>query len=208
MGPAPDTSTNSRRSIVFLGIVLLHVLMIYAFKMGLSQTLVEKIFGPTTAEIIEEKKQEEDKPPPPPPKLEAPPPFVPPPEISIEAPPADNSTAIVVTTQQRPVAAPPPAPVERKPVIVPPKAPRSGLSQPEFPPSERRAEHTGTVLISIYVLENGRVGDVKIQTSSGYPRLDEATANEAKRWRLTPGTEDGKATAMWVTVPIVFKLTN
>jgi periplasmic protein TonB len=160
---------------------------------------------------IEAPKEEEEKPPPPPPKVDvAPPPFVPPPEISIEMAPSENTSAIQVTTTQRPVEAPPPAPV-RKAVSVPPKADarRGGITKPEYPPSVRRAGGEGTVYVQVLVLETGRVGDARIQTSSGHPKLDEAVVAEAKRsWRFTPGTEDGKPVQMWVTVPIVFKLTD
>jgi protein TonB len=51
------------------------------------------------------------------------------------------------------------------------------------------------------------VGYAKIHTSSGYPRLDRAALEEAKRvWRLLPGTEDGKPTAMWGLFAVQFKL--
>jgi protein TonB len=122
----------------------------------------------------------------------------------------ESTTAIQVVTQQRPVEQPPPAPV-RKAVSVPPKpdARRGGITKPEYPPSVRRAGGEGTVYVQVLVLETGRVGDARVQTSSGHPKLDEAVVAEAKRsWRFSPGTEDGKAVQMWVTVPIVFKLTD
>jgi len=209
MGPVPNTSANSRRTIAFLIVVVVHVVLLYGFNAGLSHVIVEKVFGPMETQIIEETKEEEERPPPPPPKMETPPPFVPPPDITIDMAPVENTTAIQVTTNVRPVEAPPPPTAARRIVTVPPKADnrRGGLSQPEYPPSEKRAEHTGTVYLSILVLENGRVGEAKVQTSSGFPKLDDAAVAEAKRnWRLSPGTEDGKAVQMWVTVPVVFKL--
>jgi protein TonB len=206
MTPLADPSVNSRRTLAFLIVVAVHVLLVWGFNAGLTDIMVEKVFGPMETEIIEEVKTEEEKPPPPPPEMEAPPPFVPPPEIFIDAAPVENTTAIQVTTTTRPVEAPPPAPV-RQVARVNPKPGRNGLTQPEYPPSEKRAEHTGTVQLTILVLENGRVGDVKVHTSSGYPKLDEAAVAEAKRsWRFQPGTEDGKPVQMWVTVPIVFRL--
>jgi outer membrane biosynthesis protein TonB len=36
---------------------------------------------------------------------------------------------------------------------------RRPLSQPEYPPSSRRAGEAGTVILEVYVLENGRVGE-------------------------------------------------
>jgi protein TonB len=209
MGPVADTSANSRRTIAFLIVVAVHIILLYGFNAGLSHVIVEKVFGPMETQIIEEVKEEEERPPPPPPKLETPPPFVPPPDITIDMAPVENTTAIQVTTNVRPVEAPPPVAAPKRSVTVQPKADqrRGGLSQPEYPMSEKRAEHTGTVMLSILVLENGRVGEAKVQTSSGYPKLDEAAIAEAKRnWRFVAGTEDGKATQMWVTVPVVFKL--
>jgi len=85
---------------------------------------------------------------------------------------------------------------------------RMPLSEPDYPASEIRGGHAGTVLLSIYVLENGRIGDVRIDQSSGFPKLDAAAAREAKRWRLKPGTHDGVPTAMWKTIPITFRLNN
>jgi protein TonB len=137
-----------------------------------------------------------------------PPPFVPPPDIMIETAPVESTTAIQVVTRERPAEAPPPAPA-RKAVVVDPKPDmrRGGLSEPEYPPSERRAGHEGTVTLQILILENGRVGEVKLAKSSGFPKLDEAAiAHVPRAWRFIPGTEDGKPTQRWVTVPIVFRL--
>lgn len=94
------------------------------------------------------------------------------------------------------------APVIQAPMI----DTRMPLSEPDYPPSEIRAGHAGTVVLSIYVLETGRVGDVRIEQSSGFPKLDSAATREAKRWKLKPGSQDGRPTAMWKTLPITFQL--
>jgi protein TonB len=210
MGPVADTSANSRRTIAFLIVIVVHIVLLYGFNAGLSSVIVEKVFGPMETQIIEEVKEEEERPPPPPPKLETPPPFVPPPDISIEVAPVENTTAIQVTTTQRPVETPPPTPARSVVKVNPkPDARRGGITKPEYPPSVRRAGGEGTVHVQCLVLENGRVGEARIQTSSGHPKLDEAVLMEAKRsWRFTPGTEDGKPVQAWVTVPIVFRLTD
>jgi protein TonB len=67
----------------------------------------------------------------------------------------------------------------------------------------------GTVLLNVYVLEDGRVGEATVQKSSGFPRLDEAAVREVKRsWRLTPGTKNGKPAAMYGQFAVTFKLTD
>lgn len=210
IGPAPDATRNTRRTIAFVIVILVHVGLGYGFNHGMGDFIQERVLSNIQTVEIAPVVEEEDRPPPPPPKIETePPPFVPPPDIIIETAPAESTTAIQVVTQERPVA--PPAPAPRKAVTVPPKPDtrRGGVTKPDYPPSERRAGNEGTVYVQVLVLPNGRVGDARVQKSSGFPRLDEAVVAEAKRsWRFTPGSEDGKPVQMWVTVPIVFKLTD
>ena len=65
-----------------------------------------------------------------------------------------------------------------------------------------------TVLLALQILPNGRVGAVRIDKSSGYLKLDDSAAREARRWRMKPGTSDGTAMPMWKRVPIKFQLKN
>ena len=54
---------------------------------------------------------------------------------------------------------------------------------------------------------DGKVQDGKVQTSSGFPRLDEAALKHALRaWRFTPGTEDGKPVTAWHSVKVTFRI--
>lgn len=95
----------------------------------------------------------------------------------------------------------------RGPVIVEPMVdPRFGLTEPEYPVSEIRLGHAGTVWLSVEVLPNGRVGQVRIDQSSGYAKLDDSAARQARKWRMKPGMQDGVALAMWKRVPITFRL--
>jgi protein TonB len=209
--PAQDSSFLTRRGLVFIAIVLLHIGMFWLLNSGLSHQLIDAVLGPIETRMIEEAPETDEPPPPPPPKIETPPPFVPPPEVAIDIPAdAPPTTAIQQTTSQRPVvAAPPvaaPAPVPR---TAPRSDPRRPLSQPEYPPSSRRAGEAGTVILEVYVLETGRVGEARVKQSSGFPRLDEAAVREVKRsWRLVPGTENGKPAPMWGQFAVTFKLTD
>lgn len=97
--------------------------------------------------------------------------------------------------------------IEPAPVIVEPRIDaRRGLSEPLYPPQMIRAGAEGTVLLSIYILADGRVGDVKLDRSSGHTKLDESAMREARRWRFVPGTSDGRPMAMWKQVPVTFRL--
>lgn len=209
--PADDSSFFTRRGLVFAVIVLLHFGMFWLLNSGLSHQIIDVVLGPIETRMIEEAPDNEEPPPPPPPKIETPPPFVPPPEIAIEIPAdAPANTAIQTAVNTRPTVAPPiaapPAPTAR---TAPRSDTRRPLTQPEYPPSSRRAGEAGTVILEVYVLENGRVGEARVKQSSGFPRLDEAAVREVKRsWRLVPGTENGKPVPMWGQFAVTFKLTD
>lgn len=121
----------------------------------------------------------------------------------------DTREPIQVTGDPQPV---PPEIVDKPgsgPLIVEPALdPRFPFTEPEYPVSEIRQGHEGTVLLSLQILPNGRVGAVRIDESSGYVKLDESAAREARRWRMKPGTSEGTAMAMWKRVPIKFQLKN
>lgn len=209
--PATDTSFFTRRGLVLATIVGLHFGMFWLLNSGLSHQIIDVVLGPIETRMIEDAPKQDEPPPPPPPKIETPPPFVPPPEIDIAiTPDAPPTNAIQQTTTVRPTAPPPPV---AQPAPVPRTAPKSDtrrpLTQPEYPPSSRRAGEAGTVILEVYVLENGRVGEARVKQSSGFPRLDEAAVREVKRsWRLVPGTENGKPVPMWGQFAVTFKLTD
>jgi periplasmic protein TonB len=93
------------------------------------------------------------------------------------------------------------------PLVVEPRIDaRRGLSEPYYPVDVIRSGGEGTVLISVYILADGRVGDVKLISSSGIPKLDQSALREAKKWRFVPGTTDGKPMAMWKQLPVTFRL--
>lgn len=129
-----------------------------------------------------------------------------PPEIDYREKPADGAPQ--ADPHSRPIPDGPGS-TARVPVITEPMIdPRIGLSEPVYPVSEIRQLHEGTVWLSVEILPSGRVGQVRIDQSSGYAKLDESAAREARRWRMQPGMHDGVATAMWKRVPITFRLKN
>jgi protein TonB len=85
--------------------------------------------------------------------------------------------------------------------------PHHPLTQPGYPATSRRLGEEGTVELSLYILADGRVGEVRIEQSSGFARLDEAAQQHAlKSWRLLPGQIDGIASAGWQRIAITFRL--
>lgn len=78
--------------------------------------------------------------------------------------------------------------------------------QPEYPPMARRRGMSGTVLLKVLVDTEGRVADLAVERSSGHGLLDRAALQAVRQWLFSPATDDGVPVAMWVTVPITFRL--
>jgi bla regulator protein blaR1 len=93
-------------------------------------------------------------------------------------------------------------------VVAPKSNPARRLSQPIYPPASQRLGEHGTVVLNLFVLEDGSVADARIHESSGYPDLDYAALYETYRWRLDPGTVGGEPTRMWGRFAVTFKLTD
>jgi protein TonB len=86
---------------------------------------------------------------------------------------------------------------------------RYPLTQPAYPPASKRDGEQGAADVEVYVLPNGRVGDVRIARTTGFERLDRAALLEARQsWRFKPATRAGEAVAQWYKVRVVFKLTE
>lgn len=211
-----DPSKNSKRTLAFILVVIIHVLFFWVLATGLGSKLVETVIGPVETKLIEELPQDDNEPPPPPPDIEQPPPYVPPPEIAIDlAIDTSQTTAISNVTSERPVVQAPPPPRPAEPVRATVKTPPSTTGRgarttlPEYPPASRRANEAGTVQLRCYVREDGRCSEVSVVRSSGFDRLDEAAVKEVQRnWRFVPGKEDGKPVAMWHTFAVTFRLTD
>jgi protein TonB len=80
--------------------------------------------------------------------------------------------------------------------------------QPPYPLLSRRNNEAGQVRLRVLVSADGRAESLKIQLSSGYPRLDMAASAAVRGWRFTPARQAGRNIAGWVEVPITFSLEN
>jgi len=186
-------------------VILLHILVIYIVASGLGKTAVQAIVGPIETKVIEEAKKQTDEPPPPPPKIETPPPFVPPPDIELAAEPVDTTSTAIKTVSNVKAPPPPPKPVAE---VAPRNDPRrpATISESAYPPQSKRLNEEGEAIVNLLILEDGSVGEVKLEKSTGFPRLDEATVAQVKKWRFLPGTKDGKPAAMWIARKVTWKL--
>lgn len=77
---------------------------------------------------------------------------------------------------------------------------------PEYPAIARRRGYQGTVILEVFVKESGRVGNLRIAESSSHSLLDKAALKAVKRWKFQPGRRQGLPVAMWIRVPVDFRL--
>ena len=85
--------------------------------------------------------------------------------------------------------------------------PLGGYQQlPRYPESARRQGVTGTTTLLFEVLDNGRVGEVRIEGSAGHPDLDQAAAEAIKKWRFEPARRGNQPVAVWLRMPVKFVL--
>jgi protein TonB len=77
---------------------------------------------------------------------------------------------------------------------------------PAYPRLARRRGYQGTVVLEVFVGEEGQVDDMKVFRSSGHPVLDKAAVRSVKDWVFEPGMRGQDPVAMWVRVPVRFQL--
>jgi len=77
---------------------------------------------------------------------------------------------------------------------------------PNYPTIARKRKYQGTVVLDVFVKENGRVGDLRVADSSTYSLLDRAAMKAVRRWQFEPAYHGDHPVAMWVKVPIRFHL--
>jgi protein TonB len=186
---AQDSSFFTRRGVVVVAIIGLHLFVVWALASGLARKVVQVIAPNIEADIVEEVKKEDEPPPPPPPEMERPPVEVPPPEVTIDLPMETSTSAIQDVTDKPPPPAPPPPPR----IAGSPAKMRSSPDPDQFyPPGAKRREEQGSPVVQACVGANGRlVREPVVTETSGFPELDGAALKVAKANRYSPGTENG-----------------
>ena len=79
---------------------------------------------------------------------------------------------------------------------------------PVYPRASRRQGETGRATVRVLIDEQGRPAELRVQSSSGYARLDEAALEALRDARFRPYAENGVAQRVWALVPIHFDLEN
>jgi protein TonB len=190
---------------VFVGIVIIHLLMIWAFASGLAHRVIAQMTQDVKVNIIDVQKKDEKPPPPPKQDLEKPPPVqVPPPIVNIQIPIA--APTMVVTDKP----APPPPP---RPIVQVPSTPLSSVRplDPDsyYPEQSKRAEEAGSVIIQVCVLPTGKLEtDPQVMTGSGFARLDAAAVQMFKDTKYKAGVLNGAPIRSCKQFKTTFKFKN
>jgi TonB family protein len=87
--------------------------------------------------------------------------------------------------------------------VTPPRVVESVI--PRYTDAARRARVEGMVELECVVGTNGIPGDIRVIQALD-PTLDEQAIETVRKWRFQPGTKDGQAVPVLVTIELTFKL--
>lgn len=187
----------------------IHLAVFYAIALGLRIVPPPVFAGSEMIEPIDTPLPDDPPPPTPPVVLERTEVFVPQPDLVIDSFPDTTITPEVRPLEQIPVEPMGGTAVTEVPGTNVMQDSRYPLTQPAYPPASKREGEQGAADVEVYVLPDGRVGNVRIARTTGFERLDNAALQEARRsWRFKPATRAGEAVAQWYKVRVVFKLTD
>ena len=225
----------SRNLVIAVGVVLFHLVGLWALQSGLLRRAVEIVVpAQILSELIEPPAPKVDPPPPPPP----PPPQVKQPVVKTLTPPlptpapapapvpmaiADPAPApaapVGTNTPQAalpPITAPVAAVAEPLPPPAPPAPARVELPtseaeylhnpKPVYPRISKHQGEQGKVVYRMNVGADGLPKSADLVKSSGFERLDQAAYKTVMSWRYAPGKRNGVPIAMSYDQVVTFVL--
>ncbi|MCX8087328.1 MAG: TonB family protein [Rhodocyclaceae bacterium] len=158
------------------------------------------------------------KPEPPPQGVKPKPPAPPAPRLVAQTPvvaPADDAAPLLPPEPPR-IEAPPMPPAPPAPAAPLPAGPVSlgselavacpERSAPTYPAISRRLGEEGMVVLRVELDETGSVAQARIETSSGFKRLDEAALAAVRSWRCQPARRNGQPVRAVALQPFKFVL--
>jgi len=132
-----------------------------------------------------------------------------PPEASLPSAPVSPDPPSEIEPAAEPVA----AQLSTRAVESIPAADQGDLSPPVYIPTKRpyprlakQRGWEGTVELQVVITADGRVKQVTLEHSSGYPLLDRDALKQIRTARFKPARKQGKAIEMSVLLPVVFEL--
>ncbi len=76
----------------------------------------------------------------------------------------------------------------------------------EYPTILRDAGIGGTVVVWMFISEEGEVLNRRVSESSGHVALDEAALEVADVFRFTPALNRDRIVQVWIQLPITFQV--
>jgi protein TonB len=202
-----DSFFMTRRGVVLLAIIGLHIFIAWALATGLARRALEVIAPPIQTDIVEEVKTQKEPPPPPPPEFQKPPVEVPPPDVTIDMPVEAPATTAITAVAATPH--PPTPPVHVGSHKAPTVAKNFPASEEYYPAASKRLNEEGAPTVHVCVGANSKLTAAPtISQSSGSPRLDEGALNLAKAGRYIAGSDDGKPIDACFDFRIKFQMTK
>jgi protein TonB len=202
-----DSLFMTRRGVVLLAIIGLHIFIAWALATGLARRALEVIAPPIQTDIVEEVKTQKEPPPPPPPEFQKPPVEVPPPDVTIDLPVEAPATTAITAVAATPHAPAPPVHVgsHKAPTV----AKNFPASEEYYPAASKRLNEEGAPTVHVCVGANSKLTAAPtIAQSSGSPRLDDGALNLAKAGRYVAGMDDGKPIDACFDFRIKFQMTK
>jgi len=218
-----------RNTLIAIGVVLLHVVALWALHTGLLRRAVEVIVPAVLLSEFVTPPAPVVAPEPPPPLPSSPKPQTktvrtptprpaPAPLPVTNAPPSDNAP-VVSAEPPAPSNAPSNAPVTAAPVTAPEAPPAPARIEepssnaaylqnpaPTYPAISKRMGEQGKVVLRVFIGTDGLPQKIELNRSSGFERLDRQAQETVSRWKFVPGKRNGVPEAMWYLVPINFVL--
>ena len=213
IGTYRPRGTAPQRTVGLVLAAALNAGIIYALLAELGMVPMPVIQPPIHTRVIIEP-QNRQVPPPPQPTIPAPriTEFVPP---IIEIPLAPQGDRTITPPPAQPVTPPaePPRvaslnpPVTPPIIVTPPRAIMATHTIPDYPPVSRRLGEQGMLRLRLAIGADGAVEDARVETSSGYRRLDDAAIQWVKaHWRYEPAMQGPKAIPSTATADVTFRL--
>jgi len=199
----------SRKTVVGFVVIGIHVALAMAIVIGTAVKYVPQIAEALDMKLLKHEEEEDKKAPPPPPPPDYKPPAVSTPLLDL---PVVAGPPPVQAIVQKPAEPAKPAKAEPPPIIQAKVAKGSNLGEAcgsYYPSASRRLSEEGSVVLLVFIAPNGKVSETKVETSSGFQRLDEAAEKCVKaQGRFEPQKVGNDAVGSWQRMKWTWRLTN
>ncbi len=203
----------SRKAIVGFVVIGLHVALAFGIIIATAFKYVPQLAEALDMRLVKQVEEEMKKtPPPPPPDFKPPPVQTPLVDLPIVEGPPPPKAIVAPKVEAKPEPAKP-APKPEPPPITQAKVAKGvnlgDLCSSYYPSASRRLSEEGSVVLLVFVAPNGKATETKVETSSGYQRLDEAASKcVTAQGRFEPTKVGNEAVGSWQRMKWTWRLAN